>query len=372
LNPVQQATPRWAGLDGLRALAVVAVLGTHFGLIGSDSVIGVDLFFVISGFLITSILLKERDRGGAVSLRNFWARRGLRLFPALGCAIVLSLILSLATTPTVRHATVVGLPWVLLYVGNWAVAFGSGHPLGLLAHTWSLAVEEQFYLVWPILCVVWIARVRHRARAAVVLGVLAGLDCVYMVWAMNAWGPQRAFFGTDTHCMGLLAGSALALFVNRPHGQFEPRQNSRRLIRVAGSLALALFGILCLSDTHSYTESGVIISLGTLAGLLLVGRLVLVPSGRMVTLLSGRGPQWIGQRSYGIYVYHYGFAFVFLQTRQWHGLDRYLVILACLCATFALAAASYRWVERPFLRYKSRFAAPTRAADPMVPVAPGG
>jgi peptidoglycan/LPS O-acetylase OafA/YrhL len=358
VNQVPESTPRWAGLDGLRAIAVVAVLGTHFGLLGDDAAVGVDLFFVISGFLITSLLLKERDRRGAVSLGYFWARRGLRLFPALSCAILLGLVVSLATTPSMRHATIAGLPWVLLYVGNWAVALGSGQPLGVLVHTWSLAVEEQFYLVWPLIFMVWICRIRHRERAGVVMGVLAGLDCVYMIWAMNAWGPQRAFFGTDTHCMGLLAGSALALFVIRRDGQLEPRQSFRRTIQVAGLVALILFCVLCLTNTYSNTQSGVTISLATLAGVVLVGRLVLVPSGGMVNFLSGKLPQWIGRRSYGIYLYHFGLAVAFVQTRHLRGLDRYLVVVACLCVTVALAAASYRWVELPFLRRKARFTGP--------------
>ena len=366
---VAAPTPRWPGLDGLRAIAVIAVLGTHFGVMGDNASIGVDLFFVISGFLITSLLLKERDRRSAVSLRDFWARRALRLFPALGCAIVLALVLSLATTPSLRHATVAGLPWVLLYVGNWAKAFGSDQTLGLLQHTWSLAVEEQFYLLWPLVFVVWICRVRHRRRAAVALAVLAGLDCLYLIWAANAWGPQRAYFGTDTHCMGLLAGSALALFVSQRQVEGAPRERVERVIRAVGVVALMFFCALTFTSATSNTEGAVVLCLGTAAAVLVVARLVMVPSGRMVSLLSGRAIQWTGQRSYGIYLYHFGLAVAFVETRHWHGLDRYLVVAACVCATFALAAASYRWVEMPFLRFKARFTVPSPETDLAVPAA---
>jgi len=140
---------RWSGLDGLRALAVLVVVASHFQLHSNGGIVGVDVFFVISGFLITSLLLEERRMTGGISFRNFWGRRALRLFPALACAIVFALLVSLAISPSVRHQTVVAVPAVILYVGNWFFVFGTDHSLGLLGPTWSLAIEEQFYLVWP-------------------------------------------------------------------------------------------------------------------------------------------------------------------------------------------------------------------------------
>src|SRR5215469_7365607 len=130
---------RWAGLDGLRAAAIAAVLGTHFGFFGPIAVIGVDLFFVISGFLITSLLLRERDSSGSVALWAFWTRRALRLLPALACAMVFACVMALMASPALRHETMTGLPWVPFYLGNWYMAAG-GHGLGLLAHTWSLSI----------------------------------------------------------------------------------------------------------------------------------------------------------------------------------------------------------------------------------------
>ena len=189
-------------------MAVAVVVGYHFGIVPPGGVVGVDLFFVISGFLITTLLIEEAHRFDRISLRRFWARRVLRLGPALLCAIVLALTLSLLCTSAARHDTVTGLPWVLLYSGNWIRAMGI-NTLGLLGHTWSLAIEEQFYLLWPFVCVVLVAKVRNVRVASLVLSGIAMIDAAYLVFAFNHWGSLRAYYGTDTHAVGLLAGSAL-------------------------------------------------------------------------------------------------------------------------------------------------------------------
>jgi peptidoglycan/LPS O-acetylase OafA/YrhL len=365
-DPTQPAArpPHWGGLDGLRAVAVIAVLGAHFGFLGQNSVAGVDLFFVISGFLITSLLVQERDRHGAVSLRQFWARRALRLCPALGCAIALALLVSLAASPAVRHQTVVGLPWVLLYVGNWARALTGGQALGLLGHTWSLAIEEQFYIVWPILVCVWVSRVARRRTAALVLGLLAVLDSVYFVWALHAWGAS-GFYRTDTHAMGLLAGCALALFVDqRVHGPAAPHRAERAnaSLQMVGGAGLALFGIVCIAPALGTTESAKMLVIATAASVLLVASMVLAPACGLSRAFAGRVPRWVGRRSYGIYLYHAPLAAVFVATPLVHGVAHSATAAGCIAASVALAAASYRWVELPFLRRKGRFnqATPTQ------------
>ena len=128
---------KWGGLDGLRALAVFAVVGAHFRFLNLGAAIGVDLFFVLSGFLITSLLLREHQRTAAVSLRRFWIRRGLRLLPALACGVLVALVVAQWAKPEQRHATWTGLPFVLFYFGNWARVAGGPFALGLLVHTWS-------------------------------------------------------------------------------------------------------------------------------------------------------------------------------------------------------------------------------------------
>jgi peptidoglycan/LPS O-acetylase OafA/YrhL len=134
----------WSALDGLRAFAVVAVLVYHWYLpyVLRGGLFGVDVFFVLSGFLITSLLIAEWEKWGSIGLKNFYTRRALRLFPALSAVVVLTVVavLAISQLSTVRHQTLVGLPWVVFYVGNWLrVLHPANDPLGLLAHTWSLA-----------------------------------------------------------------------------------------------------------------------------------------------------------------------------------------------------------------------------------------
>ena len=353
---------RWAGLDGLRAVAIVAVLGTHFGFLGPIAVIGVDLFFVISGFLITSLLLRERDSTGSLAVGAFWTRRALRLLPALACAMVFAGVVALMATPALRHQTMTGLPWVTFYLGNWHMAAQGGQGLGLLAHTWSLSIEEQFYLLWPLIVTLVAYRtIRSRYAMAIVLGVLAVADMAYFLWAMNHW--SGAYYRTDTHAMGLLAGCALAFLVNHDGRVLVLDGDWARRAQMAATAALVIFAVLCISQRgRSIMMVG-----GTLASLVLVTGIVLVPTGTLTRLLSNRGPVWIGRRSYGIYLYHFPLVLVFVQSHLFHGIEHTGVVAICIAASFLLAAASYRWVELPFLRRKPRAANGSKTTVSPVP-----
>jgi peptidoglycan/LPS O-acetylase OafA/YrhL len=353
---------RWAGLDGLRAVAIVAVLGTHFGFFGPIAVIGVDLFFVISGFLITWLLLRERTGSGSVALGAFWTRRALRLLPALACAMAFACAMATMASPALRHETMSGLPWVTFYLANWHMAAHGGQGLGLLAHTWSLSIEEQFYLFWPlIVTLVAYKAIRSRHAVAVILGILAATDMVYFFWAMNHWGG--AYYRTDTHAMGLLAGCALAFVVNHDGrvpvlgGEWERRAQA------AATGALVIFAVLCVSQRGR----PIMMVGGTLASIILVTGIVLAPMGTLTRLLSTRGPVWIGRRSYGIYLYHYPLALVFVGAHRFHGIESAGAVAICIAASLLLAAASYRWIELPFLRLKSRVAPGSKNAMPVVP-----
>ena len=350
---------RWTGLDGLRALAITAVVGSHFGFLAQGGFVGVDLFFVLSGFLITSLLVREREAKGQVSLSSFWMRRGLRLLPALLCAVALAIILVPWASPPLRSATFSGLPWVFTYTGNWAAAMGhqpllGSQLLGLLPHTWSLAIEEQFYLVWPILLVVWFRRSGRPGRAAIVLAALAVIGALYNAWAVGAWGFYPAYFRTDTHAMGLCAGCALAMAIHARKG----RPISERGVRAMRSMAMVattLFVIVCLIPVSTPRTGSVLMDLGTLSAVVLVASVVLAPHTRFVRFLSAPGLIWIGARSYGIYLFHYPFVLVFVQPPMFHGASHVVAVLCCMGASVAIAALSYRFVETPFLRLKSRF-----------------
>jgi peptidoglycan/LPS O-acetylase OafA/YrhL len=355
------SSTHWKGLDGLRAVAVVAAVGSHFGFLAKGAVSGVDLFFVISGYLITTLLLRERDDNGAVSLYGFWARRAFRLLPALGCAIAVALLVALFATSAQRHQTVVGLPWVLLYVGNWLRASGGNDVLGLLGHTWSLAVEEQFYIVWPILMAACIGRVLHRRRVALLLAGLALLDgLLYNPWAVSRWGNLAAFYRTDTRASAILAGCALALWMSQRDGPVEASAQAQRVLGALGTVSLVGFCALCTMSTYSNL-------LSTMASAGLVAGVVVVPQGRLSRLFATSGPRWVGLRSYGIYLYHGALATAFVESNRFHGVIHTEVTVGCAMATVVLAAASYRWVELPFLRYKRRFSTttPPRSGDTM-------
>jgi peptidoglycan/LPS O-acetylase OafA/YrhL len=345
---------RWSGLDGLRALAVAVVVANHFGLHSNGGIVGVDVFFVISGFLITSLLLDEGMKTGGISFRKFWARRGLRLFPALACAIVFALVMSLAATAIERHQTVVAVPFVVLYVGNWFLVFGHDHSLGLLGPTWSLAIEEQFYVVWPLVAAFWLAKTAHRFRAAVIVAVISALAAVWALVAQDVLHIGYVYFRTDTHAMGLLAGSALALLLSSSR-TFEPGRRLAVLLRTGSIAGIIVILALTVGVRYNINVEILAVVVTSVASVVVVAQLVLVPSGWPNRIFEHRVATWLGRRSYGIYLYNYPITVIFLQNDRAHGLHRLLVTVLGLAAIVAIAALSYRWVEQPFLRRKDRF-----------------
>jgi peptidoglycan/LPS O-acetylase OafA/YrhL len=347
---------RWAALDGLRALAVAVVVARHFGLHAEGGLAGVDVFFVISGFLITSLLLDERAKTGTVSFRNFWARRALRLFPALLVAIAFALAMSLAVDASVRHQTIVAVPSVLLYVGNWFTVFGHAHSLGLMSSFWSLAIEEQFYVIWPIVAVVWLAKTTHRTRAAYIVGFLAVADCVWSLVAAHVLNIGYVYYRTDTHAMGLLAGSALALFLSSK-GAMELKKRTSLALRILGGVAF--FAVLVITFSIPYnneTLQQLAVIGATCASFVLVLQLVVAPTGILSRIFKHPVCTWFGRRSYGIYLFNYPIAYVLLQhDQQYSHVHRLAVTVLGVIAIVAITAASYRWIEQPFLRRKGRF-----------------
>lgn len=357
-----QGDARWSGLDGLRALAVLAVLGCHFGFLNQGADVGVDLFFVISGFLITSLLLRERQKSGAISLRSFWLRRSLRLLPALVCAVLLATLLAQWATPGEWRTTWIGLPWVFLYVGNWAVAAaGPHHPLGLLQHTWSLAVEEQFYIVWPLVLSFWLGARFLLYRAATVMASAAVVAGLYNLWAAQHWGGTVAYYRTDTHAMGLSAGCALAFALRGRPECVSLSARGRRLLQVAAVAALVSFCVICTKPEDTARGTSMMLNAATLCSVALVAFVVLASEGFWVRLLSRRGPNWLGARSYGIYLYHYPLAVLVVSAPIFNGAEHGVAVVVCLFITLAIAAASYRWIESPFLRLKERLSGGTSA-----------
>lgn len=301
-----------------------------------------------------------------MSLRNFWLRRGLRLLPALLCAVALAICLAPWATPHLRRTTFSGLPSVFMYAGNWAAASGGPQVLGLLPHTWSLAIEEQFYLVWPIVAVVWFRRTVRPMRAAMVLGSVAVLDALYNAWAMVVWGFGPAYFRTDTHAMGLCAGCALAMAVHARKGRPIGERGAHVLQRSA-MVAVAAFVIVCMASVSSPRAASVFLDVGTISAVVLVASVVLAPHTAIVRFFSLPGLVWIGARSYGIYLFHDPLALVFVQSQMFHGASHDIATICCVVASVILAAASFRFVETPLLRLKARFVGHSEPRPQLLP-----
>ena len=349
-----------AGLDGLRALAVIGVVLYHADVAWLPAgFLGVDIFFVVSGYLITSLLVREFDARGSISLTRFWFRRAARLLPALFVllAVVTGLALVLIPSEADRLRGEVGAG--LVYFTNWRLIFQDtsyfeafGRP-PLLRHLWSLAIEEQFYIVWPVLFGLGL---RWLPRRLVLVLVLCG------VAASTAWmwslfdpfsDPSRLYFGTDTRAGTILVGAALALLwapgQSLPEAWMAlPKAWMARGVGVAGLGGLALLSLWMVrsSEFSAFLYQGgfLLVALATAAVIVAV----VLPGGWLGRVL-GVGPlRWIGLRSYGIYPWHWP---VFMLMRpQDVGLDGAELLGLRLVVALALAGVSYRVVERPIRR----------------------
>jgi len=301
---------RIPALDGLRALAVVLVIGYH---VDKDVVPagswGVILFFVLSGYLITRLLCAEMDRTGRVDIPRFYLRRGFRLLPAL---FVVCLALIAFGTGWSEVAPTLG------YYANYARI--AGVDLGLLTHTWSLAVEEHFYLLWPL--VVGVTPARHRLR---VVGVLAVVAVAWRVVAIGIMTPSWVYNASDTNAAALLAGCYLGVVRPRPW-------------RWAGWSVPALLVLVFLP---AFGEEGSAFAWGgfvaTALGMVAIQWAVAGPRWLEVKALV-----WVGQISYGLYLWHY----VFVRSD--------IPVWVALPLALAAATASWYLVEGPFRRWRTR------------------
>jgi peptidoglycan/LPS O-acetylase OafA/YrhL len=350
-------------LDGLRAVAVLAVIFYHLGYSWSPGgFLGVDTFFVLSGYLITTLLLVEWHRHGSIDLRAFWVRRARRLLPALfivvaAVAVWAALVLRPDQLSTLRadgFAT-------LLYSANWHFVFSGQSYFALFStaspfrHAWSLAIEEQFYLIWPLVvfACMWLARGRLRLLA-IVTTVAACLSIAAMWLLYTPGDPSRVYYGTDTRAHSLLIGVLLALLLTARMPQ-SPRV--QRAVHIGGvaAFALVLTAYLAVSDTESWMYHGGY-ALFAVTAVLVVASAVIPGRSPVRAILSWPALVWIGGISYGLYLWHWPVQVALTEPRV--GFGGVPLDLTRLALTFAIATASFYLVERPIRRgaLKGKFA----------------
>ena len=381
--------PYLAGLDGVRALAIVAVLLYHADVAWlPGGFLGVEVFFVVSGYLITALLVGERSRTGRIDLRRFWVRRARRLLPALGVFLAGSYGLAILLADDVVDQWREEALAATFYVANWfgiandvSYAEGFGRK-SFLHHLWSLAVEEQFYLVWPIVLWAGLRFLGRRGTVVATLGLIAGSAALMWVLYQPLTDPTRVYYGTDTRAAGLLIGAVLAL-VWQPWSWTHSTTARRRAVSWSASVVgLAALGVvgwamwrydLSVATAEPLFRGGFLITSGATALVIAAVATQRSPLGAALAVAPFR---WIGTRSYGLYLWHWP---IYQLTRprvdvdlgQWETLALRLVL------TVLVTEASYRIIETPIregrlwqtIRHQPLRAAQGLIAAPLVALA---
>jgi peptidoglycan/LPS O-acetylase OafA/YrhL len=355
-KPVGSAQRYMPGLDGLRALAVLAVIAYHLELgWAPGGLLGVGVFFTLSGYLITDLLLGQRDTFGHIRLGDFWLRRARRLLPALFLmlAIVVAWVtlLDRSQLPALRGDVAAAA----LYVSNWwniirdASYFARFGPPPPLDHLWSLAIEEQFYLIWPWLLLLGLRYARGRYQMASLTLAAAALSAAAMALLYQPGvDPTRVYEGTDTRAFGLLLGAALAMVWPSRHLRGDLGFGRRQLLNGAGVVGLVVIALL-IWQTNEYSpflyRGGIVLL--SVATVLVVAALA-HPASWLGPALGWAPLRWIGVRSYGIYLWHWPIIVLTTPTLQ-KSVNLTLQILQVV-ATIVVAALSWRFVEEPIRR----------------------
>ena len=339
-------------LDGVRALAIAAVIAYHFGYPWAQGgYLGVDAFFVLSGFLITSLLLGERSDTGHISLGAFWARRARRLLPALFVMLTVVCLYSASAVPSIQLDALRGDAFAaIFYVSNWhAIVVRHSYfelftnPLPL-NHLWSLAIEEQFYLVWPII-VLALLRLRDGARRPLwiftIVGIVASQVAMSLVYSEA--DPSRAYYGTEARAHTILIGCLLALILRAaPDLPARAGKTLQAIGVVAFAIVVATFNLGRPSAT--YFNGG---SLAFAVLIACVIAAVIAPTGLLRRAFSLSPVRYVGRISYGLYLWHWPVIVFMTESRV--GLGSNALNVARLVATLAITVASFHFIEQPIL-----------------------
>ncbi|WP_447781023.1 acyltransferase family protein [Pseudomonas plecoglossicida] len=336
---------RVLGLDGLRALAVLAVFFHHTGSeLFSGGYIGVEIFFVLSGYLITKVLNDEYAREGSIGYLSFCLRRVRRLLPALLLVLLFVYLYCITYRPQVAVEETVP---ALLYVTNWVRAFNWYDPV-LTGHTWSLAVEEQFYLIWPVI-VTGILFFAPKQPHIVVFGLIAAAIAWRLYLFSTGHGLARIYNGIDAHADALLFGALLALLQAR-----HTKVLGNMWIPAAGYL----IAVLLSKELAEYSLGKLGFGSVAFASMFVIAKIVSDQNSLIVDFLSFQPLAWLGTISYGFYLWHYPL----IQIGMYGGHDSILgyfgslyypipmLVASIFAITFVISALSWYLVERPIIR----------------------
>lgn len=329
---------RIPALDGVRAMAAMAVLALHCRLpLAGGGAIGVDIFFVLSGYLITGLLVTEFNNTGAIDIRRFYVNRAIRLLPPL-FLMLLAFVLIVCFLAPQSHPEMMAL-MAAFYVTDYSMAIWNFPQQ--LGHTWSLSVEEQFYLIWPFV-VLFLVRLGRQKAIAVLIGLLAAsigwraIDAA--IWDSWEWTNYRF----DTHMSGLVMGSLAVILDWRPKPAL-----AEKLVRRAGSLLLVA---MMLFPPQSALALGLLSPVVEVSATLFILALVAGPETTITRILSSRPFVYLGLLSYSIYLWHYPIAFAL------NGIFPPVVnVLIVSALSIVISAISYRYVERPLRDARRRF-----------------
>jgi peptidoglycan/LPS O-acetylase OafA/YrhL len=345
------------GLDGLRALAVLSVIAYHLDLpFAMGGFIGVTVFFVLSGYLITSLLLSEWEKTNTIDLKNFWFRRAKRLLPAIFLLlIVLNIIVPIFVPNATKHLHSDTIA-AIFYYSNWHYIFQHlsyfetfNTPM-FLTHFWSLAIEEQFYIFWAI-ALFWLFKIRLKK------GVIASLSfifaCFSAIWMAHLYqpgtDPSRVYYGTDTRLFSLLIGASFALCFPIHHLRKLKNKFTLELFGIIGVLVI-LYMVCFTNEYMDFLYYGGMFLLSITTGLLVIS--ICSPTNTLISKFFSLYPlEWIGKRSYSIYLWHYP-VITFMHSKVNTAGINYWEILLELFIIFAFASLSYTFFENPIRKGK--------------------
>jgi peptidoglycan/LPS O-acetylase OafA/YrhL len=352
-------------LDGVRGLSILAVMFHHGYLFwfGQGGFLGVDIFFVLSGFLITSLLVQEWEFTRTINFRAFYRRRALRLFPGLAALLFITLVFSLACPPQEGQTAVLkSVAAAALYVANWY------EPVHLLGHAWSLSLEEQFYFIWPIIFFIF-----HKAgvsKGKIIGFLIAVISLIairraYVFHALYGFQPTefhfRAYTGTDMRMDAILVGCLVGLLF--AWGMIPETKRAMIFWRVAAIISTIFLLVLVLSTplTASHLYYGVFTLVAAAVGLVVVGLTMASPPPALSAILKLPALVWIGKLSYSLYLWHmlvytlYDLAVPQLQTRS-YTVNQVMPLFIKIVLSIGAACLSYNLIERPFRNLKRRSA----------------